>query len=217
MGHTKSCQYLNLCFSPEEVAKRWAEEWHISSSLQSWTCWWFKAICSCYTQSWRNKLAVGYLEVFLLIECHFSQPEKFVNVNRSCFSICSLEKCDKDEQPTQCGKCQGRFHIWIEAHVSLHPPSVVLYTYASPSFHLGGCATPCNTISAFNLNCFKYIYAANTPNRFLLVEIKRILKGDMRRHGNKWCTLWTAVVELLDERKDEITLRSRKLPFCLIS
>lgn len=58
-----------------------------------------------------NRPLVVHVEVFLLIECHHSQPDEFVNVNRSLCPIRSSVKCDKDQQPMQRRKCQGDLHI----------------------------------------------------------------------------------------------------------
>lgn len=122
----KPCLYLNHLWLQLLQSRRHGGKkvcGFLPPPFQSWT-WWFRAVvCSCYTLSGMNwKLAVGHLEV-CLIECCRSQPDKFVNVNRSCFSICSLEKCDKDEQSVRCRKCQGHFHIWMEALVGVftHP------------------------------------------------------------------------------------------------
>lgn len=74
------------------------------------TCWLRAATCSCVILRGGNRTLVGH-SAFLLIECHRSQPDESVNVNRSRCSICSLKKSDKDEQPVQCRKCQGDLHI----------------------------------------------------------------------------------------------------------
>jgi len=49
----------------------------------------------------------------LLIECHHSLPDEFVNVNRSHAVRFAGRgaKCDGDKQPTRGGECQGDLNI----------------------------------------------------------------------------------------------------------
>lgn len=94
-------------FSEDAVVTDFREKSEITPPVKVEVCL-FKAItCSCAVETgpWRD------VEVFLLIECHHSQPAEFVNVNRSLCPTCSSAKHDKDQQPTQCIKCQGDLHI----------------------------------------------------------------------------------------------------------
>lgn len=79
----------------------------------------FKAIrhrCAMETGSWWG------VEVFLLIECHHSQPDEFVNVNRSLCPIRSSVKYEKD-QPSQWQKMSRRpSYLNGSLHLNPHPP-----------------------------------------------------------------------------------------------